>query len=165
MSGQCYSNRATKYKSGLYGASDHVVQGYHTFATPDGRHTGEPLADATSPAQSRDKNGPTSVFLSACCFDHSKFMDGLALNLRFSSSSFKSQSDSDKLRDLTKAYFKNKGMEVQYNIASTKELKEAQADPVKHKDLVVRIAGYSAYFVELNEDCQNDIISRSENTV
>ena len=163
---QQYSNpRAKVYKSGLYGASDHVAQGYHTWATPDGRKTGEPIADAMSPAQSRDVNGPTAVFASSCCFDHQKFMDGIALNLRMHPTVLSRDDGIEKLRDMTKAYFESGGLEVQYNVVDTETLRAAQADPSSHRDLVVRIAGYSAYFVELNLDCQNDIIARNENRI
>ena len=106
------------YKPGLYGASDHVAQGYHTWATPDGRKTGDALADATSPAQGRDTQGPIAVLNSACCFDHSLYMDGIALNLRIHPSAVRGEDGINKLRDMTKAYFENNGMEVQYNIVS-----------------------------------------------
>ncbi len=161
--GEIYSVRTRHYKAGLYGASDHVAQGYDTWATPDGRRTGEPLADAASPAQGRDRNGPTAVFMSSCCYDNSRFMDGIALNLRIHPTALNGEDGMAKWRDLTKAYFENGGLEVQYNVVSTETLRAAQADPQAYRDLVVRIAGYSAYFVELNEDCQNDIISRNEN--
>lgn len=162
---ECYSKRSKVYKSGLYGAADHVAQGYHTWATPDGRRTGEPIADATSPGQSRDKNGPTAVFNSSVCFDHSKFMDGIALNIRIHPVSLRSEDGIAKLRDMTKKYFEMGGMEVQYNVVDTETLRAAQEDPDSYRDLVVRIAGYSAYFVELSRDCQNDIISRNENII
>jgi pyruvate-formate lyase len=165
MCGECSSQRARVYKAGLYGASDHIIQGYHTWATPDGRKAGEPIADAGSPAQSRDKNGPTAVFLSTCCYDHSRFMDGIALNLRMHPTVLSRDDGIAKLRDMTKAYFENGGMEVQYNVVDTDTLRAAQADPKTYRDLVVRIAGYSAYFVELNRDCQNDIIARNENRI
>ena len=67
-----------------------------------------------------------------------------------------------KLRDMTKAYFENGGMEVQYNVIDTKTLRAAQENPEEYRDLVVRIAGYSAYFIELGRDLQNDIIARNE---
>jgi pyruvate formate-lyase/glycerol dehydratase family glycyl radical enzyme len=161
---ECYSTRTKHFKAGLYSASDHVFQGYHTWATPDGRKTGEPMADATSPAQGRDRNGPIAVFNSARCFDHGKFMDGLALNIRIHQSALSRADGIDKLRDLTRTYLNNGGMEVQYNIVSAETMRAAQKDPDSYRNLVVRIAGYSAYFVELNTDCQNDIISRTENT-
>ena len=121
------------------------------------------MADATSPAQGRDLNGPTAVFNSTCCFDHSRYMDGLALNMRIHPSSVSTDEGLDKLKEMTEAYFSNGGMEVQYNIVSAKTMRAAQADPQTYRDLVVRIAGFSAYFVEMTPDLQNDIISRTEN--
>jgi formate C-acetyltransferase len=162
---ECYSMRSQVYKAGLYGASDHVKQGHNTWATPDGRRYGEPIADAMSPAQSRDKNGPTAVFASTCCFDHHHFLDGIALNLRMHPSTLSREDGIAKLRDMTKTYFMNGGMEVQYNVVDTETLKKAQKTPEEYRDLVVRIAGYSAYFVELGKDLQNDIIARHENII
>ena len=161
---ECYSARAEHFKAGLYSASDHVFQGYHTWATPDGRKSGEPMADATSPAQGRDGNGPTAVFNSALCFDHSKFMDGLALNIRIHPSALSREDGIAKLRDITRTYMNAGGMEVQFNVVSSETMRAAQKDPDSYRNLVVRIAGYSAYFVELNTDCQNDIIHRTENS-
>jgi formate C-acetyltransferase len=163
--GECHSVRAKKYGAGLYGASDHIAQGWNTFATPDGRRTGEPLADAMSPAQSRDTGGPTAVFVSSCCFDHHHFSGGIALNLRMHPTVLSREDGIAKLRDMTKAYFENGGMEVQYNVVDTATLRAAQKEPTEYRDLVVRIAGYSAYFVELGRDLQNDIISRNENRI
>ena len=160
---KCYSNRAKVYKSGLYGASDHIAQGRITFATPDGRKTGEPIADAISPCQSRDTCGPTAVFTSTTVFDHHHYLGGIALNLRMHPSVLSREDGIAKLRDMTKAYFEDGGLEVQYNIIDTATLKAAQADPKTYRDLVVRIAGYSAYFVELSPALQNDIIARHEN--
>ena len=160
---QCHSVRCSKFRAGLYSASDHVFQGYHTWATPDGRRSGEPVADGTSPGQGRDVNGPTAVFNSSVCFDHSRFMDGMALNLRIHPTALASADGAEKLRDLVRTYFKNGGMEVQFNIVSSETMRAAQDDPETYRNLVVRIAGYSAYFVELNRDCQNDIIRRTEN--
>ncbi len=155
--------RSKKYKAGLYGASDHIAQGRQTWATPDGRKDSQPLADASSPAQGRDENGPTAVFNSSCCFDHAHFMDGLALNLRIHPSSVSNDEGVEKLKNMTQAYFENGGMEVQYNIVSAETMRAARQDPQAYRDLVVRIAGFSAYFVEMSADLQNDIISRTEN--
>ncbi len=161
--GECHSVRAKVYKAGLYGASDHVAQGRLTWGTPDGRKFPSPIADAASPGQSRDKNGPTQVFNSSCCYDHHHYLGGVALNLRMHPSVLSNDEGVAKLRDITKAYFAEDGMEVQYNVVDTDTLRAAQAEPEKYRDLVVRIAGYSAYFVELGRDLQNDIISRNEN--
>ena len=162
---ECYSMRSSNYKAGLYGASDHVTQGYTTWATPDGRITGEPIADASSPAQGRDLNGPTAVFSSSVCFDHSKFMDGLAVNLKIHPTALRGEDGVAKLRDMTLAYFDSGGMEVQYNVVSADVLRKAQADRNEYKDLIVRIAGYSAYFIELSDDCQNDLIRRHDHSM
>jgi len=160
---EVYSTRSKKYRAGLYGAADHVIQGYGTWATPDGRLAGTPIADAASPVQGRDKNGVTAVFRSELSFDHTKFANGMALNVRIHPTSLKTDDDIHKLRDLTRAYFDNGGMEVQYNIVSAETMRAAQKAPEAYRDLVVRIAGYSAYFVELIRDCQNDLIARTEN--
>jgi len=160
---QCYSERAKVYKAGLYSAADHVCQGYTTWATPDGRFTGQPIADAASPAQGRDKNGPTAVCASAVCYDHSKFMDGVCVNLRIHPTALNGESGKDKLIKMTQAYFDSGGLEIQYNIVGTDTMRAAQADPATYRDLVVRIAGYSAYFTELSLNSQNDLISRTEN--
>jgi len=162
---ECYSTRAVHYKAGLYGAATHVLQGAGTWATPDGRRTGDALADATSPAQGRDKNGPTAVFNSTCCFEHGHYMDGIALNIRIHPATVNTEGARNSLRDMTKTYFENGGMEVQYNIVSSEVMRAAQKDPASYRDLVVRISGYSAYFVELSTALQNDVISRTENAI
>jgi len=162
---ECYSTRTRIFKAGLYGAADHVGQGYTTWATPDGRKTGTPIADAASPVQGRDTHGPTAVFLSSLCYDHSKFMDGVCLNIRLHPSSLSRDDGIAKLRDMVKAYMQNGGAEAQFNVVSTEVLRKAQENPDEYRNLVVRIAGYSAYFVELTRDCQNDLISRHENRI
>ena len=162
---ECYSMRSKVYKCGMYGASDHVTQGYTTWATPDGRFTGEPIADASSPAQGRDMNGPTGVFGSSVTWNHKHFIDGLAVNLKIHPNAVNNQEGVDKLIDMTRTYFDNGGMECQYNIVSADVLRKAQANPEEYKDLVVRIAGYSAYFIELSRDCQNDLIRRHDHMV
>ncbi|MCR4607718.1 MAG: hypothetical protein K5771_08350 [Oscillospiraceae bacterium] len=161
---ECYSTRTNHYKAGLYGAATHVMIGAMTWATPDGRKAGTPIADATSPAQGRDKNGPLAVFNSTVCFDHGHFMDGIALNIRIHPSAVNTEEAKQSLINATKAYFEKGGMEVQYNIVSAETMRAAQKKPEAYRDLVVRIAGYSAYFNELTVPMQNDVISRTENT-
>ena len=163
--GECYSARTKIFKAGLYGAADHVGQGYTTWATPDGRLAGTPIADAASPVQGRDQNGPTAVFASSLCYDHTKFMDGVCLNIRLHPTVLSNESGITKLRDMVRAYMSNGGAEAQFNVVSTDTLRAAQENPEEYLNLVVRIAGYSAYFVELSKDCQNDLISRNENLV
>jgi pyruvate-formate lyase len=162
---ECYSTRTRIFKAGLYGAADHVGQGYTTWATPDGRKAGTPIADAASPVQGRDTNGPTAVFLSSLCYDHCKFMDGVCLNIRLHPTTLSRDDGIAKLRDMVKTYMDSGGAEAQFNVVSTEVLRNAQEEPDKYRNLVVRIAGYSAYFVELTLDCQNDLISRHENVI
>ena len=157
--------RCKVYKCGTFGASDHVVQGEITWATPDGRKTGEPIADASSPCQGRDVCGPTSVFASSTSFDHSHFMDGMALNIKIHPASMKGNDDIAKLENATKTYFSSGGMEVQYNVVDGETLRKAQAHPEDYHNLVVRIAGFSAYFVDMTPAMQDDIISRAEHSI
>ena len=163
---QNFSNpRCKVYKCGTFGASDHVVQGEITWATPDGRKTGTPIADAASPAQGRDVNGPTSVFVSSTQIEHGHFMDGMALNLKIHPTSLKRNDGITKLEDATKAYFGLGGMEVQYNVVDAETLRKAQENPADYHNLVVRIAGFSAYFVDMTPAMQADIISRAEHEI
>ncbi|MBQ4040676.1 MAG: hypothetical protein IJC91_06015, partial [Oscillospiraceae bacterium] len=159
------THRCTTYKCGTFGASDHVVQGEITWATPDGRRTGDPIADASSPAQGRDVNGPTAVFVSSTTFDHSHFMDGMALNLKIHPTALRANDGVTKLIDVTKAYFDQGGMEVQYNVVDAETLRKAQERPDDFHNLVVRIAGFSAYFVDMTPAMQEDIISRAEHNI
>ena len=154
--------RCTTYKCGTFGASDHVVQGEITWATPDGRKTGDPIADACSPVQGKDKCGPTAVLTSSTKFDHGHYLDGMAVNLKIHPTSLQGDEGMTKLEDLTKTYFEKGGMEVQYNVVDGETLRKAQKHPEKYHNLVVRIAGFSAYFVDMTTEMQNDIISRAE---
>ena len=90
-------------------------------------------------------------------------MDGVAVNVRVHPTVLSREDGIRKLIQLTQTYFAQGGMEVQYNVVSSETMREAQEKPEEYRDLIVRIAGYSAYFVELNRDCQNDVISRTEN--
>ncbi len=160
-----HNTRCKVYKCGMFGAADHVAQGEITWATPDGRKTGQPIADAMSPVQGRDENGPTSVFVSSCCFDHSRYMDGMAVNLKIHPTALTGNDGIEKLENMTRTYFDEGGMEVQYNVVDAKTLREAQKHPEEYHNLVVRIAGYSAYFVDMTEAMQNDVISRAEHSL
>ena len=159
------THRCKVYKCGTFGASDHVVQGEITWATPDGRKTGDPIADASSPCQGRDVCGPTAVFMSATQFDHSHYMDGMALNLKIHPTSLRGDDGITKLEDMTKVYFDQGGMEIQYNVVDAETLRKAQEHPEDYHNLVVRIAGFSAYFVDMTPEMQNDIIVRAEHRV
>ena len=160
-------NRATgprgRWSAGLYPVTTNVGFGLQTAATPDGRKKGEPLADGISPVQQMDKNGPTCVLVSVGSIDQRRFPNGTLLNMKFSPSCMNGTDSVEKLTSLLKTYFFDLlGMEVQINIVSADTMRAAQQSPEEYKDLVVRIAGFSVYFVEMHRSGQNDLISRTE---
>jgi len=131
-------------------------------ATPDGRYAGENLADGTvSPAQGRDTHGPTAIIRSTTTVDQSVFQSTL-LNMKFHPSALKTEDDLKKLASLIKTYCDMGGKHVQFNVVGKDLLLDAQKHPEKHRDLIVRVAGYSAYFVTLTKAIQQDIIKRTE---
>lgn len=140
-----------------------VTYGKFTGATPDGRTNGSPLSDGISAVQGLDTNGPTAILNSVCKFDHTKYSNGLLLNMKFHPSSLSNDEGVRKLADLMKTYFLYmKGMEMQLNLISADTLRDAQAHPENYRDLVVRIAGFSAYFVDVYKAAQDDLIKRTE---
>ena len=151
-----------RFAAGLYPVTVHVILGAMTQATPDGRYKGEPLADGISPVQQMDKNGPTATLSSISTIDQSKYSNGTLLNMKFHPSALSGADGVTKMAQLIQTYFGMGGMQVQINFVSADTLREAQQNPEEHKDLVVRVAGFSTYFVELYPDCQNDLINRTE---
>ena len=154
-----------RYCGGTFTMTSHMMFGRMLGATPDGRKAGEPIADAISPRQGFDKNGPTAYLRSAAKLPHLKLANGDQLNIRFTPSAVSGDEGAAKLRSLINTYFKLGGMQVQFNVVSTEQLHEAQKDPLNHKDLIVRIAGFSTYFVTLSPDVQNDFITRTEQAI
>jgi formate C-acetyltransferase len=151
-----------RYSAGLYPVTTNVMLGRFTAATPDGRHAGEPLADGISPVQQMDTNGPTAILVSVSQIDQSQYPNGTLLNMKFHPNALNGEEGVQKLSSLMEAYFGMGGMEMQINVVSAETLKEAQREPEKYKNLVVRVAGFSAYFVELHIDGQEDLIRRTE---
>ena len=152
-----------KFAPGMYPVTMNVVYGKFTAATPDSRKSGEPLSDGISAVQGLDTHGPTAILRSVTCFDHKKYSNGILLNMKFHPSAVSNDAGVDKLIDLMKTYFFNLGgMEMQMNIISSQTMRDAQAHPENYKDLVVRIAGFSAYFVEVYKAAQDDLIRRTE---
>jgi formate C-acetyltransferase len=140
-----------------------VPQGAGTGATPDGRHKGEPLAEGCSPTHSADTNGPTSVFKSVSKLRTEKITGGVLLNQKVSPTMLSKPRDREKLMLLLHTFFDVlRGFHVQYNVVSRETLLDAQAHPEKHRDLIVRVAGYSAFFNVLSRKTQDDIIARTE---
>jgi pyruvate formate-lyase/glycerol dehydratase family glycyl radical enzyme len=142
----------------------HAPGGALTGATPDGRFSGETLADGTiSAAQGKDTQGPTALLRSAMTIDQIPFQATL-LNMKLHPSVLKSEEDMHKLSMLIRTYFSNGGKHIQFNVVNKEMLLESQKQPEKHKDLIVRVAGYSAYFVTLDKSVQDEIICRTEYT-
>ncbi|UCB44089.1 MAG: hypothetical protein JSV77_05500 [Dehalococcoidales bacterium] len=131
-------------------------------ATPDGRYAGENLADGTvSAAQGKDTHGPTALIRSCATVDQVPFQSTL-LNMKFHPSALQTTEDLRKMSDLIKTYFSMNGKHVQFNVISRDTLVDAQNNPEKYRDLIVRVAGYSAYFVQLTKAIQDDLIARME---
>lgn len=145
--------------------TSHAPGGALTTATPDGRFDGETFADASiSPEQGKDTNGPLAVLQSAMRIPQNEFMATL-FNMKFSPSSLKTDEDLDKLADMIQIYLTNGGKQIQFNVVDKKTLLAAKEDKKKYRDLIVRVAGYSAYYTTLTDRVQDEIIARSEQTL
>ena len=162
----------TRYQRGPIGGiryggtssiSANVGQGMGTIATPDGRNAFEPLAEGCSPAHNADKNGPTAVFKTVSKLPTEKITGGVLLNQKMTPQMLSTEENKQKLEMLIRTFFNRlHGYHVQYNIVSKETLIDAQKHPEKHKDLIVRVAGYSAFFNVLSKKTQDDIIGRTE---
>jgi formate C-acetyltransferase len=155
--------RGGVYQPGFYTVSAHVPMGAHVGATPDGRRAGEPLADGgLSPASGRDRRGPTAVLRSVGKIDLSLASNGALLNMKFLPSFFRGDDALDSFVDLLRGFSALRIPHVQFNVVSAETLRQAQARPEEYRGLVVRVAGYSAYFTELDRALQDEIIARTE---
>lgn len=151
------------YYAGTSSISANVPQGAGTLATPDGRKAGEPLAEGCSPSHAMDKNGPTAVFKSVSKLPTHDITGGVLLNQKVTPQMLSKEEDRMKLILLIRAFFNRlEGFHVQYNVVSRDTLIDAQKNPEKHRDLIVRVAGYSAFFNVLSKQTQDDIIERTE---
>jgi trans-4-hydroxy-L-proline dehydratase len=139
----------------------HVYFGSVTGALPDGRKAGVALSEGISPVQGADRKGPTAVLLSAAKIDHIK-TGGTLLNQKFTPQLLEDDAGIEKMAQLVRGYFRMDGHHVQFNVVTRDTLIEAQKHPEQHRDLIVRVAGYSDYFVNLNAELQNEIIRRTE---
>ena len=142
--------------------STHGAQGAATLATPDGRLSGTTYADGSMSAYpGTDRNGPFALFESATCWDHSQSQNS-QMNLKVHPNAVKGVEGAKKLLDLTRAYMRRGGYHIQYNIVDSKVLVEAQANPDEYRDLMVRVAGFTQYWVEIGKPIQDEVISRTE---
>jgi pyruvate formate-lyase/glycerol dehydratase family glycyl radical enzyme len=151
------------YRINLLPTTVHIYFGKAVGATPDGRRAGEPLSEGVSPVQGADRKGPTAVIKSVAKIDHAR-TGGTLLNQKFTPQLLADEEGLDKLAHLIRTYFKLDGHHIQFNVVSSDMLRDAQKHPEKYRDLIVRVAGYSDYFVDLNLDLQNEIIRRTEHT-
>ena len=142
----------------------HERFGTRTGATPDGRKAGFPLGDGSGPCQGREMNGPTASILSSTKWEHYKLIGGVAVNIKFSKSALGANSIETMLT-LIKTYLSRGGFEIQVNVVDKETLLQARITPEEYRDLVVRIGGYSDYFVKLSEEMQNEVILRTEHQI
>lgn len=158
-----YQNfRSGKYQMGLYTVSAHVPMGQNVGATPDGRLAQTPLADGgLSPMNGRDKLGPTAVLNSVIRIPSIVAGNGTLLNMKFLPSLFNNEYDKGKFTSLLRTFISLPVHHVQFNVVTTDELIKAKADPESYRGLTIRVAGYTAYFTELAEDLQDEIIKRT----
>jgi formate C-acetyltransferase len=155
-----------KYYAGTSSISANVPSGAVVPATPDGRKAFTPVAEGSSPSSGTDLLGPTAVFKSVAKLPTERIMGGVLLNQKLSPAAIAKDADKHKLISVLRTFFAElKGWHVQYNIVSRDTLLVAKKNPEKYRDLVVRIAGYSAFFTTLSPDTQDDIIARTEHTL
>ncbi|MCP4397121.1 MAG: glycyl radical protein [bacterium] len=155
-----------RYYAGTSSISANVPSGAVVPATPDGRKAFTPLAEGSSPSSGTDTLGPTAVFKSVSKLPTNKILGGVLLNQKLAPATIRQEKDKERLVDMLHAFFSDlKGWHIQYNIVDRELLLEAQKHPEQHRDLVVRVAGYSAFFTTLSPDAQNDIIARTEHVL
>ncbi|CAI0917614.1 formate C-acetyltransferase/glycerol dehydratase family glycyl radical enzyme [Serratia quinivorans] len=154
------------YYAGTSSISANVPFGAATLATPDGRKAHTPLAEGASPASGTDHLGPTAVFNSLSKLPTASILGGVLLNQKLNPATLENPADREKLMLMLRTFFEDyQGWHVQYNIVSRETLLEAKQHPDQYRDLVVRVAGYSAFFTALSPDAQDDIIARTEHTI
>jgi pyruvate-formate lyase len=155
--------RNGKYSIGVHSENGHVVLGFVTGATPDGRRQMEPYSIGAGSSRGREKKGYTASLKSFSKLDNSKVISGVSVNLRFNPSLFNSTEKIQRFKNMILAYFFDlNGQNLQATVVDAETLKLAQQFPENFQDLLVRISGYSARFVELTKITQDEIISRTE---
>lgn len=155
------NTRGGVHRINLLPTTCHIYFGSVTGATPDGRRAGTPVSEGISPVQGADRQGPTAVLKSASKMDHVR-TGGTLLNQKFAPQLLEGDEGLDNLAHLVRAYFRLDGHHLQFNVVTAATLRAAQAEPEKHRDLIVRVAGYSDYFCDLSKALQDEIIARTE---
>jgi formate C-acetyltransferase len=149
------------YRINLLPTTAHIYFGSMTGALPDGRRSQRPLSEGISPVQGADLKGPTAVLKSAGKIDHIR-TGGTLLNQKFCPEFFQNDHGINKVAQLVRSYFRMDGHHIQFNVVDVDTLRQAQNCPDDYRDLIVRVAGYSDYFVNLTADLQEEIIRRTE---
>jgi formate C-acetyltransferase len=155
------NTKGGNYRINLLPTTVHIYFGKVVGATPDGRKACEPLSEGVSPVQGADRKGPTAVIKSVSKIDHAR-TGGTLLNQKFAPELLGDEKGLDSLAHLIRTYFKLDGHHVQFNVVNADTLRNAQKHPEKYRDLMVRVAGYTDYFVDLSTELQNEIINRTE---
>ncbi len=155
------TSRGGVFRINLLPTTSHVYFGGVIGALPDGRKAGKPLSEGISPFQGADRNGPTAVIKSAAKIDHLR-TGGTLLNQKFTPALLSDDAGIEAIKNLIRTYFKMDGHHIQFNVVTAETLKKAKAEPEANRDLIVRVAGYSDYFIELSDELQDEIIRRTE---
>jgi len=154
------NTKGGSYRVNLLPTTVHIYFGQVTGALPNGRKAGASLSEGISPTQGVDQRGPTAVMKSAAKIDHVR-TGGTLLNLKFTPQILQGDGYLH-IGHLARSYFDLDGHHVQFNVVDVETLRKAQANPQEYKDLIVRVAGYSDYFVDIGSELQEEIISRTE---
>ena len=149
------------YHINLLPTTVHIYFGSVMNASPDGRRAGEPLSEGVSPVQGADRHGPTAVLKSVAKIDHAR-TGGTLLNQKLTPGLLDQEDGLSKFVSLVRSYFRMDGHHIQFNVVDADTLRAAQEEPEKHRDLIVRVAGYSDYFCDLGKTLQDEIIARTE---
>jgi len=156
------TTRDGPYHGALFSVSMYIPQGEVLGATPDGRKAGIMLSDGVSPTQNQDVHGPTAAMKSVARLDHELCYNGTLYNMKFTPDYFENEASRKKFISLIEGYFELGGLHVQFNVVDKETLEDAKINPLQHRDLIVRVAGYSAYFIELDPFVQDEVIARTE---
>lgn len=148
--------RGARVIPGAFSYRDHEINGHRTGASPDGRLNGMPLADGSSPVQGYDRLGPTLSICSIAVWEPARFLGGTTINVKLNG-----DTGVETITDLIRGFLKTNSAQMQFNIVDTEQLLDAQRNPDRYNDLLVRIGGYSDYFTRIPKGLQDDVISRS----
>ena len=155
--------RGGKFRAAYFSLGNHVIDGFFLGATPDGRRRGMPISNGVSPSNlAETPGGPQAVLRAIAKFPAAEVSSGIALNLRFHPNLIRKPNGLTAFARMVETYFRLGGMQLQPNFVSGEVLRAAQANPADYRDLVVKVSGYSACFVDLGRSIQDDIIARTE---